>query len=96
MSSLYIGTSAFTAAGWEGTFYPEGTKPADFLRHYATRFNRVEIDSTFYRIPSASTVRGWASKTPEGFVFAAKPPKSSRTKKCWWIAMWSLSTSWKR
>src|ERR1039457_5520058 len=69
MASLYIGTSAFTAAGWEGTFYPEGTKPADFLRHYAQHFNSVEIDSTFYRSPSASTVRGWASKTPDGFVF---------------------------
>src|SRR5882762_262734 len=75
MPSLYIGTSAFTAAGWEGSFYPEGTKPADFLRHYATRFNSVEVDSTFYRIPSASTVRRWASKTPDGFVFAAKVPQ---------------------
>ena len=75
MPSLYIGTSAFTAAGWEGSFYPEGTKPVDFLRHYATRFNSVEIDSTFYRSPSASTVRGWASKTPDGFVFAAKVPQ---------------------
>jgi len=54
MSSLYIGTSAFTAAGWEGTFYPEGTKPADYLRYYAQHFNSVEVDSTFYRIPSLS------------------------------------------
>jgi len=35
MASLYIGTSAFTASGWEGTFYPKGTKPADFLNYYA-------------------------------------------------------------
>jgi hypothetical protein len=41
MNSICIGTSAFTAAGWEGTFYPEGTKPADFLRHYAQHFNSV-------------------------------------------------------
>ena len=75
MPSLYIGTSAFTAAGWEGSFYPEGIKPADFLRHYAMRFNSIEVDSTFYRAPSASTVRGWASKTPDGFVFAAKTPQ---------------------
>src|ERR1035437_9210013 len=48
MASLYIGTSAFTTAGWEGSFYPEGTKSADFLRYYAQHFNSVEIDSTFY------------------------------------------------
>ena len=56
MSPLYIGTSAFTAAGWEGTFYPEGTRPADFLGYYAQHFNSVEVDSTFYWMPSASTV----------------------------------------
>src|ERR1017187_6236569 len=72
MAPLYIGTSVFTAAGWEGSFYPEGTKSADFLRYYAQHFNGVEIDSTFYRIPSEATVQGWANKTPEGFVFAAK------------------------
>jgi len=75
MPSLYIGTSAFTAVGWEGSFYPKGAKPADFLSYYARHFNSVEIDSTFYRCPSASTVRGWASKTPDGFVFAAKVPQ---------------------
>src|SRR6266849_10335210 len=75
MSSLYIGTSAFTAAGWEGTFYPPGTKPADFLRYYAQHFDTVEVDSTFYRIPSKATVQGWALKTPKGFVFAAKVPQ---------------------
>src|SRR5450756_2627363 len=75
MAPLYIGTSAFTAAGWEGSFYPEGTKPADFLRCYAQHFNSVEIDSTFYRTPSKATVQGWAKKTPDGFVFAAKIPQ---------------------
>jgi uncharacterized protein YecE (DUF72 family) len=76
MASLYIGTSAFTAAGWEGTFYPRGMKPADFLTYYATKFNSVEIDSTFYRAPSKSTVQGWERKTPPGFAFAAKIPQS--------------------
>ena len=75
MASIYIGTSAFTAAGWEGTFYPLGTKPADFLNYYATKFNSVEVDSTFYRAPSKSTVQGWEKKTPKGFVFAAKVPQ---------------------
>jgi len=75
MSSLYIGTSAFTAAGWEGSFYPIGLKPANYLSYYAQHFDTVEVDSTFYRIPSKATVQGWALKTPKGFVFAAKFPQ---------------------
>jgi uncharacterized protein YecE (DUF72 family) len=72
---IRLGTSAFTADGWLGSFYPNGTKPADFLRVYAQHFNAVEIDSTYYRTPSPSTVRGWAEKTPDGFLFAAKVPQ---------------------
>lgn len=71
MTELRIGTSAFTAAGWEGSFYPAGIKPRDFLTYYATKFNTVEIDSTFYRCPSRCIVEGWANKTPEGFLIAA-------------------------
>jgi uncharacterized protein YecE (DUF72 family) len=74
-AAVYLGTSAFTAAGWEGPFYPTGMKPADYLNFYATRFNSVEVDSTFYRTPAVSTVKAWARKTPEGFVFAAKVPQ---------------------
>ncbi len=66
---------AFTAAGWQGSFYPDGLKPADYLGYYAQHFDTVEVDSTFYRIPSVSTVRGWYAKTPEGFLFAAKVPQ---------------------
>jgi len=73
---LRIGTSAFTAAGWPGTFYPAGCQPADYLTYYATRFDTVEIDSTYYRTPSLATVRGWARKTPPDFIFAAKVPQS--------------------
>jgi uncharacterized protein YecE (DUF72 family) len=72
MTDLRIGTSAFTATGWEGSFYPAGMKPPDFLTYYATKFNTVEIDSTFYRTPSVSTVQGWAAKVPGNFLFAAK------------------------
>jgi uncharacterized protein YecE (DUF72 family) len=75
MDELRIGTSAFTAAGWETTFYPTGMKPADYLSYYATKFNTVEVDSTFYRTPSAATVNGWERKTPEGFTLAAKVPQ---------------------
>src|ERR1700678_2333616 len=76
MSTIHLGTSAFTAAGWEGSFYPEGMKPADFLTYYATKFDTVEVDSTFYRTPSVATVNGWERKTPKGFVLAAKIPQA--------------------
>ena len=75
MTELRIGTSAFTAAGWEGSFYPPGMKPADYLSFYATQFDTVELDNTFDRTPTLSTVQGWNLKTPPGFIFAAKIPQ---------------------
>ncbi len=73
--SIHLGTSAFTAAGWEGSFYPRGMKSADYLTFYAQHFDTVEVDSTFYRSPAAGMVRRWYSQTPSGFVFAAKVPQ---------------------
>jgi uncharacterized protein YecE (DUF72 family) len=75
-SGLFLGTSAFTADGWEGSFYPAGTRPADYLSYYATRFGTVELDSTFYRTPSGAMVLGWYAKTPADFIFAAKVPRT--------------------
>lgn len=75
MADIRIGTSAFSAAGWEGSFYPAGMQSRDFLSYYATRFDTVEVDSTFYHAPTASTVSGWARKTPDNFTFALKVPQ---------------------
>jgi uncharacterized protein YecE (DUF72 family) len=50
-------------------------KPANYLSYYATKFDTVEVDSTFYRSPSLTTVQGWDKKTPKGFAFAAKVPQ---------------------
>jgi uncharacterized protein YecE (DUF72 family) len=75
LNDLRIGTSAFTAAGWPGTFYPEGLPEREYLTYYATKFDTVEVDSTFYRTPTLTTVKGWYSKTPPGFLFAAKVPQ---------------------
>jgi uncharacterized protein YecE (DUF72 family) len=75
MTEIRLGTSAFTAAGWPGTFYPEGLPEREYLPYYATKFDTVEVDSTFYRIPALTTVEGWHSKTPKGFLFAAKIPQ---------------------
>lgn len=72
---LRIGTSSWTAKGWLGTFYPRGTKPSDFITEYAKVYDTVEIDATFYAVPSEQTVLGWRDKTPDGFLFAAKAPQ---------------------
>lgn len=72
---LFLGTSAFTANGWPGSFYPAGTKPSEYLSFYAATFRTVEIDSTYYGTPSAATVNSWYHKTPPDFIFAAKVPQ---------------------
>ena len=71
---ILLGTSSFTAAGWDGTFYPTGMRSADYLTFYAQHFRTVEVDSTFYACPSTRAVSSWASRTPEGFIFAVKAP----------------------
>jgi uncharacterized protein YecE (DUF72 family) len=72
---ILLGTSSFTATGWQGSFYPKGLRPADYLSFYAQHFDTVEIDSTFYATPNVSVVRSWNAKTPERFLFAAKVPQ---------------------
>lgn len=76
VQGMQIGTSAFTAAGWETAFHPAGMKAADYLGYYATRFNSVEVDSTFYRCPSASVVNRWYAVTPPDFIFSLKVPQA--------------------
>jgi len=74
-TQILLGTSSFTASGWEGSFYPKGMKSTSYLSYYAKQFRAVEIDSTFYGTPSARTVESWYEKTPADFVFAAKVPQ---------------------
>ena len=61
---------------WVGKLYPEGTKPTGYLTEYAKAMNSVEVDATFYRIPSITTVEAWRDAVPEGFRFAAKFPQT--------------------
>lgn len=75
LESIRLGTSGLTAPGWEGTFYPAGLKPSQYLAYYAQHFDSLEIDSTLYEIPSPATVTGWALETPKGFLFSVKVPK---------------------
>jgi hypothetical protein len=55
--AILLGTSSFKASGWNGSFYPRGTEPSDYLAFYAERFHTVEIDSTFYACPTARTLK---------------------------------------
>ena len=70
-----IGTQGWNYDAWVGPFYPVGTRPADYLSVYSRAFDTVEVDSTFYAIPAAKTVRGWAERTPANFTFALKVPQ---------------------
>lgn len=69
--TIRIGTSGFLYEHWRRTFYPPAARGSE-LEHYATRFDFVELNVTFYRMPAASAFRGWRDAVPEGFVFAVK------------------------
>jgi uncharacterized protein YecE (DUF72 family) len=71
---LRIGTSGWSYPTWRGGFYPADAKPADFLRHYAERFDTVELNTTKYRLPSEDQFARWAEQVPAGFEFAPKLP----------------------
>lgn len=79
---LRTGSSSFTAPGWKGSFYPAGTPDRDFLHYYASIFNTVEVDATFYHIPAVATVRRWREVTPPGFLFALKTPQVITHERC--------------
>ncbi|MFQ5736542.1 MAG: DUF72 domain-containing protein [Thermodesulfobacteriota bacterium] len=69
---ILIATSGWHYGHWVGPFYPEGTPTERFLEHYAARFSTVEINSTFYRLPTEKTVRSWCAAVPDDFVFSVK------------------------
>jgi uncharacterized protein YecE (DUF72 family) len=71
----WVGTSGFSYPAWRGSFYPEKLPPAKMLAHYALRLSTVEINNTFYRMPKAEMLAGWAATTPAEFRFAPKAPQ---------------------
>jgi len=73
MEKLHIGTMGWSYDFWKGNFYPEGSQ--DLLIEYAKNFDTVEIDNTFYRIPSRDNVMNWKEETPDKFIFSAKFPR---------------------
>lgn len=75
-SRFLYGTSSWSEKSWKGVFYPRELKSADWLGWYSTQFPSVEADSTYYAIPPRERVRGWATRTVDGFVMSAKFPRS--------------------
>ena len=67
-----IGCSGWQYKDWRGVVYPEGLPQRAWFEHYATLFDTVEINNTFYRLPPPETVEGWAQQAPSGFVYALK------------------------
>lgn len=72
---IYVGTSGYNYPEWKGTFYPDTLSASKMLPYYAERFTTVEINYTFYRMPTAKLVAGWAAQVPADFKFTLKAPK---------------------
>ena len=72
LTGAYVGTSGFSYPPWRGGFYPEKAKPAEFLAWFSERLPSVELNTTFYQLPSEEQLRRWATQTPPEFRFAVK------------------------
>lgn len=75
MTNWYVGTMGFGYKPWQGSFYPDKLPKAQQLPYYASRFNALEMDSTFYGTPREETVTRWRELTPKGFRFCPKAPR---------------------
>ncbi len=72
---ILIGTSGYNYPEWKGSFYPADLPAAKMLPYYAGRFSTVEINYTFYRMPTPKLVAGWCAQVPENFRFTLKSPR---------------------
>jgi uncharacterized protein YecE (DUF72 family) len=72
----YIGTSGFSYKAWKGAFYPQKMKDTEMLAFYAAKLSSVEINNTFYRMPSPELLETWAAQVPDTFRFVLKTPRS--------------------
>lgn len=69
---FFIGTSGWSYDHWSGVFYPLDLRTTDWLAFYIKHFNSVEINNTFYHLPSPKAFKGWKESAPEGFIYAVK------------------------
>jgi uncharacterized protein YecE (DUF72 family) len=72
---FYVGTSGYGYKEWKGLFYPEKISPKEMLHFYSGLLNAVEINNTFYRMPTAALLSSWGKQVPASFVFALKAPQ---------------------
>ena len=72
---IRVGTSGYSYKEWKGTFYPDDLPAARMLPYYGERFDSVEINNTFYRMPDAKMVAKWGEQVPDGFTFVLKAPQ---------------------
>jgi uncharacterized protein YecE (DUF72 family) len=72
---VLLGAPVWGCAGWRGSLYPEKARPADFLKHYAEALPAIELNATFYGIPTRERLLKWAQETPESFRFCPKLPR---------------------
>src|SRR3984893_12391231 len=83
---IWVGTSGYNYPEWKGSFYPAGLATAKMLPYSAARFQSVEINYTFYRLPNEKLVAGWAAQTPSPYKLTLKAPRrithDSRLKHC--------------
>jgi uncharacterized protein YecE (DUF72 family) len=83
---IWTGTSGYNYPEWKGSFYPSDLAAAKMLPYYAARFPTVEINYTFYRMPTETLVSGWAAQTPSPYKLTLKAPRrithDSRLKNC--------------
>lgn len=70
--TIRIGTSGWSYRHWVDRFYPAGLRSEQWLVHYARQFDCVEVNNSFYRLPTAETVDHWRAQTPDGFLFTLK------------------------
>ncbi len=74
MQNIHLGTLGWSYGFWKGKFYPDKTTSKNFLAYYSNRYDTVEVDSTFYRIPTQQAVTNWKNQTPSNFKFSLKFP----------------------
>ena len=83
---IHVGTSGYNYPEWRGTFYPEGFPAKGMFPYYAERFHTVEINATFYRMPTPKLTAAWLEQAPPGFTYALKAPRrithDKRLKDC--------------
>ncbi len=69
---VWVGCSGYDYPHWRGPFYPAVLPHREWFAGYATQFDTLEVNSTFYRLPSQATVESWRERAPEGFRYAVK------------------------